>query len=131
MIRTKDKGSAAERELIHMFWENSWAAMRAAGSGSTQHPSPDVIAGNGMRRVAIECKSVGDDKKYISKDEMIQLLLFSHTFGAEAWIGIRFSGRKWFFLNPEDLSETDKSHLVSEKIAEMKGLSFEEMINGF
>ena len=45
--RRKSKGSKAERDLIHMFWAKGFGAMRAAGSGSTQHPSPDVIAGNG------------------------------------------------------------------------------------
>ena len=50
----KSKGSKAERDLMHLFWENGFAAMRAAGSGSTQHPSADVVAGNGKLYFAIE-----------------------------------------------------------------------------
>ena len=131
-LNRKNKGSVAERELIKMFWEtDSWAALRVAGSGSAQHPSPDVIVGNGIRRLAIECKSIGDTKRYIDKGEMEQLLVFSRTFGAEAWFGIRFSGKKWFFLNPEDMGETEKNHLVSQEIAERKGLSFDELIGKF
>jgi Holliday junction resolvase - archaeal type len=43
----KSKGSKAERDLIHLFWSKGFAAMRAAGSGSSQHPSPDILAGDG------------------------------------------------------------------------------------
>ena len=50
----KSKGSKAERELISMFWKKGFAAMRAAGSGSTHHPSPDIVAGNGKYFFAIE-----------------------------------------------------------------------------
>ena len=126
-LNRKAKGTTAERELIHMFWELEWAAMRAAGSGSQSHPSPDVMAGNAQRSLAIECKSVGDDAKYLTKEEVDQLILFARTFGAEPWVGIRFSGRKWFFLNPEDMRETQKNFAITRDIAEMKGLSFFEL----
>jgi len=130
MINAKGKGTAAERELIKMLWDSGWAAMRAAGSGCAQHPSPDILAGNGIRRLAIECKSIADNRKYLTKDEIDQLMQFSRTFGAEAWIGIRFSGKKWFFLNTEDLNETEKNHVISLEIAERRGLSFEELTFG-
>lgn len=127
-MNRKAKGTTAERELIHMFWETKvWAAMRAAGSGSTSFPSPDIVAGNAQRQLAIECKSIGDDAKYLGKEELEQLLTFARTFGAEPWIGIRFSGRKWFFFNPEDMKETQKNFAINRELAEMKGLSFEEL----
>jgi len=53
----KSKGMNAERELIHLFWKSGWAPLRVAGSGVARTPCPDVIAGNGIRRLAIEAKS--------------------------------------------------------------------------
>ena len=35
----KSKGSNAERQLLHMFWDAGWACLRSAGSGSMNHPS--------------------------------------------------------------------------------------------
>ncbi len=49
--RRKSKGSAAERELIHKFWANSWGAIRVAGSGSSQFPSPDILVGSKIERL--------------------------------------------------------------------------------
>ena len=124
-MNTKGKGTKAERELIHLFWSNSWACMRAAGSGSTQFPSPDILAG---RKVAIECKITKEDKKYFQKDEIIQLKNFSDYFGAEPWIAIRFYRTGWFFINIEDLDETDKHYSITKDKAEIKGLSFSEFL---
>ena len=50
----KSKGINAERSLIHKFWAHNWAAIRVAGSGSSKYPSPDVLAGNNLRKLAIE-----------------------------------------------------------------------------
>ena len=69
----KRKGSNAERELAHMFHNNKWGALRAAGSGSTTLPAPDILAGNGKRYLAIECKSTKDNRKYFPKEEIDQL----------------------------------------------------------
>jgi Holliday junction resolvase len=124
----KSKGSKAERELIHLFWANGFAAMRAAGSGSTQHPSPDIIAGNGKIFFAIECKASADPVKYIEKDQVNQLDLFANSFGARAFVALRFDNEKWYFLNLTDLKITGKSYAVSLELAKQKGLSFEQLI---
>ena len=51
----KHKGSNAERELVAMFWETGkWSALRIAGSGRMNFPSPDVLAGDGSRVFAID-----------------------------------------------------------------------------
>ncbi len=125
----KSKGSNAERELVHMFWKNEWACMRAAGSGSTQFCCPDIIAGNAERRIAIECKSTKFKTQYLTKKEIEDLKYFALKFGAEAWIGVRFTGMKWFFINTEDLKDSGKSFSVSIELARMKGLLFEELID--
>ena len=128
-MSAKSKGSNAEREVIHMFWKNDWVALRAAGSGSIRYPVPDIVAGNQLRKLAIECKSTGSDRQYISKKEIGDLKEFSNLFGAEAWVGVRFEGKKWFFFSCEDLRETDSSYVVTFDDASIKGILFEELIS--
>lgn len=124
----KSKGSDAERDLVHKFNAAGWSAIRSAGSGSMQHESPDVLAGNNLRRIAVECKTTKDVKKYLTKKEVDELVHFANNFGAEAWVAIRFDRIDWFFLNIEDLEKTDKSYFVDVKIAKRKGLNFEQVI---
>ncbi|MEM4637613.1 MAG: Holliday junction resolvase Hjc [Candidatus Woesearchaeota archaeon] len=127
-MNKKAKGSNAERDLIHKFFSNGWVALRSAGSGSTQYPCPDIIAGNGIRKIAIECKTVNDVKKYFTKKEVEELIYFSKKIGAEPWVAVRFDRIDWFFLNIEDLEITDKSYFVDVVIAKRKGLSFDMLI---
>lgn len=124
---SKIKGSNAERELVKLFWSVSWACVRSAGSGSMHFPSPDLLAGNKVRKLAIEVKFTKSDKKYFAKEEIKQLLNFSKYFGAEPWLAIKFARFDWMFVNPEDLKET-KTNYVYKKNS-LKGLSFEELIN--
>ena len=82
-MNTKAKGSSAERELVHLFWRTeSWACFRAAGSGSTKYPCPDLIAGNNLRKLAIEVKNPGKDYKHLTKEQIEELQQFATTFGA-------------------------------------------------
>ena len=127
----KSKGSNAERELIHMLWERKWACVRAAGSGSTRFPSPDIIASNGIRRVAIECKATKDNKKYFRGEEIEDLRKFAGSFGSEAWVAIRFDKDKWYFLNTEDLKKTNKGYSIKLEEVKLKGLLFEELLGEF
>jgi len=123
-----NKGINAERELIHLFNKNRWMACRVAGSGSNHYPSPDVLAGNNLRKLAIECKSTKERRQYLTKKEVEELRLFANTFGAEAWIAVRFNVLKWFFLNIEDLKETTLGFSINIDSAKNKGLTFEEII---
>lgn len=125
----KQKGANAERDLVHKFWDATpWVAHRIAGSGSSKYPSPDIIASNNIRRLALECKATKSTSVYIPKDEIIALKEFSVMFGAEAWVGVRFARQEWFFITLEDLNETKTNYSVSIKLAKMKGLLFEELI---
>lgn len=131
-MNIKQKGTIAERELIHMFWStNDWAAFRSAGSGSMKYPGPDIIAGNRVRKLALEIKSTSSDKKYLTQEDIMQLQEFCNRFGAEPWFGVRFSNKKWFFLNIEDIDKTAKQFVISKELAERKGLTFEELIGNF
>ncbi len=126
-MKGKIKGSAAERELIHLFWSKGWAAVRVAGSGSMKYPCPDIIAGNSNRKILIECKSTKGSHQYLTKEEIEGLKFFAELFGGEAWVGVKF-GTQWYFLNTEDLKETKKNFGISHESAKFKGLFFEEFL---
>ena len=128
MINRKAKGTKGERDLVKFFNENGWACVRIAGSGSSKYPSPDILAGNGHRRIAIECKVTKDKKKYLSQEEVEQLLIFAASFGAEAWVGVKFPDTEWHFIMPEDLQQTDKNYVVSKDKISWKGLNAQELI---
>lgn len=128
-LNRKAKGTKGERELIKIFnEEGTWGAIRSAGSGSSRYPSPDILAANAIRRLAIECKVTKDQKKYFQDSEIEQLLHFSKKFGAESWLGIKFSNKPWYFLLPEDLESTGKCWAVSLESAKRKGLTVEELM---
>ena len=130
-MNTKAKGTGAERELVKLLWQNNWAAIRVAGSGSSRYPSPDILAGKGKRKIAIESKITKTTRQYFSKKEIEELNEFSTIFGAEPWVGIKFKNKHWKFLTLEDLKDTGAQFGVTSTTAELKGLSFEEVINGF
>jgi Holliday junction resolvase len=123
----KAKGSQAERELVKKFWSINWACIRSAGSGSQHYPSPDILVGNGSRRLAIEVKTISADKKYFAPEEIRGLSYFSAKFGAEPWVAVKFQGMEWVFLTLEDLEDTGKSKAVSKELAGRRGLSFEDL----
>ncbi|HLD72792.1 MAG TPA: Holliday junction resolvase Hjc [Candidatus Nanoarchaeia archaeon] len=127
-MNTKAKGTAGERELIHFLNDHGWSAIRSAGSGSMKYPSPDILAGNAIRRLAIECKVTKDKNKYFPPEELEQLKTFSQNFGAEAWIGIKFAGEEWYFLMIEDLENTGVNFGASVELAKRRGLTKEELI---
>lgn len=124
----KSRGTNAERDLIHKFWAGGWAALRAAGSGSSQYPSPDIVASNNVRKLAIEVKLTTEKKKYFPAQEITELLYFSEKFGAEAWVAVKFYHQSWRFVSVEDMETTGTSRAVSVELAERKGLTFEELI---
>jgi Holliday junction resolvase len=130
-MSTKRKGINAERELIHKFWNSGWTAIRVAGSGSSKYPSPDIIAANISRKLAIEAKLTKEDKKYFTKQDIDQINEFSEKFGAEAWLAVKFPKSGWFFLPPSEIDQTPNGFVFSLKKAKTKGLSFNELLNEF
>ena len=124
----KSKGSRAERELVAMFWEAGFAALRAPGSGSTPLPSPDILATNKKKYFAIECKSLGSTQKTFKPEDFAQLEQFAKAFCAEPWIGMRFDYDGWYFLQPKEIKETKKGNFsITKNFAVSKGISFEEL----
>ena len=128
-MASKQKGTRAERELLHMLFDKKWHVIRSAGSGSIGLPNPDLLAGKDSRILAIECKSLGAENKYFKEQEIKELNQFSKKFGAEAWLAIRFDNIGWYFIQPHKLNKT-KSNYYSISLEEIKrkGLNFGKLI---
>ena len=124
----KSKGINAERELVHMFWAKDWACLRIAGSGSSRYPSPDLLVGNKLRRLAVECKTTKEKSKYFDKERVSALRKFADVFGAEPWVAVKFKGYEWYFVSLEDLKDTGNGFSLNVDGAKSKGLLFEEML---
>ncbi len=126
---TKAKGTLAENELIHQFWESNWVCVRVAGSGSSKYPSPDILASNGFKKIVMEVKTVSAVKKYFSRQEIRDLEFFAEKFGAEAWVGVKFSEAQWFFIPTSELEMTKSENYVIDLITmKRSGFVFDEMI---
>ena len=129
-MSNKDKGSNAERNLLHKFWATGkWSAIRSAGSGSMKYPGPDLLVGNLSRRMSIECKSTKSNKVYLDDHDITQLKDFSKVFDARPWFAVKFPKKEWFFVSLEDLKKTPTGYVINLTDAELKGLSFEELIS--
>jgi len=131
----KHKGIGAERELLHMFCKTgNWLAMRAPASGSIKYPCPDLIVGNNLRKLAIECKATKHPKQYISGEQVSALKEFAKVFGCEPWVGVRFDkavdNNGWYFLTMEDMAITaGENYVITLENAKLKGLLFEELVD--
>ena|SRR3989338_3987993 len=128
-MSSKSKGSKAERELLHMFWSKGWATIRSAGSGSMNYPGPDLLVGNLVKRMAVECNTTRKLKLYLSDYDVNQLREFSKVFDARPWFAVKFLRTQWFFIALEDLEKTPKGYTIGIEQAKLKGLSFEELIS--
>lgn len=124
----KSKGINAERDLIRLLWEKGFSACRVAGSGATRFPSPDIIAGNAARKLAIECKTSNEESRYIPKDSIEQLKTFANRFGAEPWIAVRLARHNWLFISLDDLEDTGNYFSITLENAKNKGFLIEELL---
>ncbi|MBI1969373.1 Holliday junction resolvase [Candidatus Woesearchaeota archaeon] len=131
----KIKGTGAERELYHALWQKGFAVVRAAGSGSTSYPCPDLLVGNPLRKLAIECKVTKGVKQYLTGGEIQELQEFCKQFGAEPWIAVKFNklsrqdGLGWYLFTLEDLEKTEgENFVVSIPLAKRRGLRVEEVV---
>jgi len=123
----KEKGANAERELLKMFVEAGYMAVRVAGSGMLPEPSCDLLAGKGEKKWAIECKTCKGSKKYLDKEQIKRFRYFCKIFGLEPLLAIKFNRQGWFFLHPEKLERTGKGLAISLEAAR-RGLSFAQLV---
>jgi len=112
----KRKGTRFERELIHALWNEGFAAVRSAGSGSSGFPSPDIIASNGRIVIAIEAKVREKLPLYIPELRVRELVMFSNLFGAKPVIALKIKGEKWRFFEVDELEKTEKGYKISRAI---------------
>ncbi len=123
----KNKGTRFERHLINEFWKRGFAAVRIAGSGVMPHPSPDIIASNGRKFLAIEVKMRSRLPLYLSEDEMRQLEEFAEVFGAEPVIAFKIPRKEWRFFHVELLVKTKKGYKIDEENY-LLGLSIDDVV---
>lgn len=124
----KRKGANAERELLHLFCDKGWVAARVAGSGRMEETACDLFVGKFKRKYAVEVKSCKIDKKYISKEQIEDFLIFSEIFGLKSVIAVKFNHQGWFFINPKYLKRTKKDWVISLEQAKKKGKTFNEFV---
>lgn len=127
MPKNKVKGSKVERELFQMFIDNSYRAVRVAGSGIMEHADCDIIAGkSGNKKYCIEVKASKKTAKYITKEQIENFMIFSNIFGLKPVIAVRFDRLGWFFLHPERLEDAGKHFVITLETARKKGKRFSQ-----
>src|SRR3989338_9539157 len=125
MPNNKAKGSKAERELIELFSEHGWRAVRVAGSGVKEESPCDIIVGKiGKKGYVVECKSSKKTTIYITKKQIEDFIVFSKTIGLNPVIAARFNREGWYFLDPLNLKDTGKFWGLSLENAKAKGSRF-------
>ena len=117
----KEKGANAERELYQMFIDNSYRAVRVAGSGMMENTACDLIAGKKGKKYCIEVKSCKKTSKYITKTQIEDFIIFSEIFGLTPVVAVRFNREGWFFIHPKNLEDSGKNWCVNLDIAKEKG----------
>ncbi len=131
-MSNKAKGSKAERELVKLFTENSWRAVRVAGSGVNDDSPCDLIAGKADKKAyTIEAKSSKKKNIYIKKSQINDFIIFSHILGLNPVIALRFNREGWLFISPDELKETGKFFSVSLKTAKEKGKKFSQFFQDY
>ncbi|HLC32131.1 MAG TPA: Holliday junction resolvase Hjc [Candidatus Nanoarchaeia archaeon] len=125
MPSNKAKGSKAERELLGLFTEYGWRAVRVAGSGVNDNSPCDLLAGKlGKKGFVVEAKSSKKPIIYITKQQIEDFVLFANTIGLQPVIAARFNYEGWLFISPHQLRDTGTNWALSLKDAKLNGKRF-------
>ena len=126
-MSNKSKGSNAERELVKLFTEHNWRAVRVAGSGVGDDSPCDIIAAKaGKKGFAIEAKSSKSKTIYITKTQIEDFMLFCTMIGLKPVLAVRFNYQGWLFIDPKYVKDTGKYFAVSLETAISKGKRFSQ-----
>jgi len=126
-MSNKAKGSRVERELLGIFSENGWRALRVAGSGVNDESPCDLIVGKvGSRPCAIEAKSSKKNRIYITKTQIEDFVLFANMMGLQPVIALRFNYEGWIFIEPLLLEDSGKNLVISLEKARKEGKKFSQ-----
>jgi Holliday junction resolvase len=124
-MSNKSKGSNAERELVKIFTEQGWRALRVAGSGVNDDSPCDILAGKvGKRGYVVEAKSSKKNRIYISREQMEDFMMFASMLGLNPALAVRFNYQGWIFLEPKHLEDSGKYWVVSLENARTNGKRF-------
>lgn len=132
-------GIQAERDLVHRFWSEGFAVLRApASGGGTDLPRPDLIAGSveKQRFFVLEIKTIKRKVLYLQAEQINGLIEFANRLGFEPILGIKFKwqGKGFLFLKvPEELEQVRNSanYKVTFENACRVGMSFGELIGEY
>ncbi|HIH21198.1 MAG: hypothetical protein J4478_04260 [Candidatus Diapherotrites archaeon] len=111
------KGANAERELIKILWNNGFATLRAAGSGVTPLPSPDLVALSAKKKLGFECKAWNSSYLNLSIEQFLTTKQWCSIAGADFFVAWKIPNKGWLFIKPENFSRRDKSFTISLKKA--------------
>lgn len=127
-MSNKAKGSKAERELVQIFTDNLWRALRVAGSGVNDNSPCDIIAAKmGRNGYVIEAKSSKQNRIYIKKQQIDDFIKYSQMIGLQPVIAVRFNYEGWIFLNPfKHLEDSGSAWVVSKDNAKTNGMKFSQ-----
>lgn len=130
-MSNKSKGSNAERQLVKIFTECGWRALRVAGSGVNDDSPCDLIAGKaGKGGYAIECKSSKKTSIYITKSQIEDFMLFATMMGLRPALAVKFNFQGWLFIEPKYLKDTGNNWVVSLENAKTNGQRFSQFFEG-
>ena len=131
-MSNKSKGSNAERELVKLFTENCWRALRVAGSGVNDDSPCDLIAGKaGKKGYAIEVKSSKRSSIYITKAQIEDFILFAAMIGLQPALAVKFNYQGWLFIDPRHLKDTGNNWVVSLVNSKTNGQRFSQFFESF
>jgi len=119
------KGANAERELIKLFFGKGFAVTRAAGSGVSSFPCPDIVALRPGKLLAIECKAWNQNYLSVAVEQMRELEKWSKMAGSDIFIAWKLPRKGWFFLQPRHFKKNNKFFVISKKKALKQGLPIE------
>ncbi len=123
-----EKGANAERELIRELYAAGYSVIRAAGSGVTPLPSPDLMALNSRKKLAFECKAWGSTSLTIPHEQFESTAEWCRNANAEFFIAWKATGKGWHFLKPDVFHKNEKSYSVSFKDAKEKAIPFSTVV---
>ncbi|BCS90683.1 MAG: Holliday junction DNA helicase [Candidatus Micrarchaeota archaeon] len=124
------KGADRERELLNLFIDNGFVAIRAAGSG-VNSLSPDLIVFKNKIGAIIECKAVSKKILYIRKEQIETLKRWSSESSIRSYLAWRINRVGWRFIEIKDLKELNDSFAISKDHMIEKGLDVESFIGIF
>jgi Holliday junction resolvase len=110
------KGARSERELIDLFYKMDYSVMRSAGSGINS-VSPDILVFKNGRGLAFECKAWNNTSLSLPKEKLTALKSWQQNTNIPTYVAWRMNRTGWFFIKPEEFSESEKNYTLTSKIA--------------